>query len=263
MPTYIHLVRHAQGFHNLSKENQQIRDPDLTPLGERQCATLRDNFPYHDKVTHLVASPMRRTLRTCLLGFSPEVKAGKKVIALPEVQELSTLPCDIGSDPAVLAKDFDSSKVDLSLVKEGWNDKSHGSPWEPTIKSLEARAKKSRVWLRDLAARSKDGEEVHIVVVSHGGFIHFFTEDWDGMNPSAGTGWDNTEYRTYEFVDPSGQDPTASLKETHPSWRRRRGSAIPLTETEQRELRAVEQRYLEKELDEVVASQKKEAASQE
>lgn len=64
-------------------------------------------------------------------------------------------------------------------------------------------------------------------------------------------------------MDPSGQDPNASLKETHPSWRRRRGSAIPLTETEQRELRAVEQRYLEKELDEVVASQKKEAASQE
>ncbi len=186
MPTYIHLVRHAQGVHNLSKENQQIRDPDLTPLGETQCAALRDHFPYHDKVTHLVASPMRRTLRTCLLGFSPEVEAGKKVVALPEIQELSNLPCDIGSEPEVLAKDFDTSKVDLSLVKKGWNDKSQGSPWEPTIKSLEARAKKARVWLRDLAAQSKDAEDVHVVVVSHGGFIHFFTEDWDGMNPSAG-----------------------------------------------------------------------------
>lgn len=186
MPTYIHLVRHAQGVHNLSHENQQFPDPDLTPLGEDQCATLRDNFPYHDKVTHLVASPMRRTLRTCLLSFSPEVEAGKKVVALPEVQELSTLPCDIGSEPEVLAKDFDPSQVDLSLVKKGWNDKSRGSPWEPTIKSLEARAQKSRLWLRDLAAQSKDAEEVHIVVVSHGGFIHFLTEDWDGMNPAAG-----------------------------------------------------------------------------
>jgi hypothetical protein len=63
-----------------------------------------------------------------------------------------------------------------------------------------------------------------------------------------GTGWANTEYRTYEFADPSGKDENASLKETRPSWRRRRGSAIPLTETEQRELRAVEQKHLEKEL---------------
>jgi len=184
--TYIHLVRHAQGFHNISKENETIHDPDLTPFGEEQCAALRKNFPYHDKVTHLVASPMRRTLRTCLLGFAPEVEAGKKVVALPEVQELSPLPCDIGSDPSVLARDFDASKVDLSLVKEGWNDKSAGSPWEPTIKGLENRARKARVWLRDLAAQSKDADEVHIVVVSHGGFIHFFTEDWDGMNPSKG-----------------------------------------------------------------------------
>jgi broad specificity phosphatase PhoE len=186
MPTYVHLVRHAQGFHNLSKENETIHDPDLTPLGETQCATLRHNFPYHDKVTHLVASPMRRTLRTCLLSFAPEVEAGKEVVALPEVQELSPLPCDVGSDPDVLAGDFDASKVDLSLVKEGWNDKSPGSPWEPTIKGLEGRARKARVWLRDLAARSKDAEEVHIVVVTHGGFLHFFTEDWDAMNPSAG-----------------------------------------------------------------------------
>jgi broad specificity phosphatase PhoE len=187
MPTtYIHLVRHAQGYHNLSKENETIHDPDLTPLGEEQCAKLRKDFPYHDKVTHLVASPMRRTLRTCLLGFAAEVEAGMKIVALPEVQELSPLPCDVGSDPAVLAKDFDSSKVDLRLVKDGWNDKTTGSPWEPTIPRLDARAEKARVWLRDLGAQSTGDEDVHIVVVSHGGFIHFFTEDWDGMNPSRG-----------------------------------------------------------------------------
>ena len=185
MPTYIHLVRHAQGFHNLSAENQQIRDPDLTALGEKQCAALRDSFPHHDKVTHLVASPMRRTLRTCLLAFSAEVEAGKKVVALPEVQELSTLPCDVGSDPDVLAGDFDASQVDFGLVRPGWNDKAEGTPWAPTLEALNARAKRARVWLRGLGEESEH-EETHVVVVSHGGYIHFFTEDWDGMNPSAG-----------------------------------------------------------------------------
>lgn len=54
-----------------------------------------------------------------------------------------------------------------------------------------------------------------------------------------GTGWQNTEYRSYEFIKPEGGDQQASLRETHPSWRRRRGSAIPLTEAEQRQARSV------------------------
>lgn len=64
-----------------------------------------------------------------------------------------------------------------------------------------------------------------------------------------GTGWQNTEYRSYEFVDPEGDDDVASLRETKPSWRRRRGSAIGLTETEQRELRAVVTRQMEEEFE--------------
>lgn len=115
--TYIHLVRHAQGYHNLSVENYQIPDPDLTPLGEEQCAKLRKNFPYHDNITYLVASPMRRTLRTCLLSFAPAIEKGKKVIALPELQEVSTAPCDIGTDAKVLAEQFKDEPVDFSLVK--------------------------------------------------------------------------------------------------------------------------------------------------
>lgn len=61
-----------------------------------------------------------------------------------------------------------------------------------------------------------------------------------------GTGWTNTEYRSYEFADPSGQDENASLRETRESARRRRGSAVGLSETEQNELRAVEQGNLQK-----------------
>ncbi|PNY28675.1 Phosphoglycerate mutase family protein, partial [Tolypocladium capitatum] len=65
MAPTIHLVRHAQGVHNLSVENEALRDPDLTPLGEQQCAALRASFPHHARITRLAASPLRRTLRTC------------------------------------------------------------------------------------------------------------------------------------------------------------------------------------------------------
>jgi broad specificity phosphatase PhoE len=84
--------------------------------------------------------------------------------------------------------------VDLSRVQEGWNDKSHSSPWAPDITKLEARAKVARRYLRELAgsavaAASEGGEEVHIVVVTHGGFVHFLTQDYDGLNHKTGSGW--------------------------------------------------------------------------
>jgi broad specificity phosphatase PhoE len=244
MPTYIHLVRHAQGYHNLSKANESLPDPDLTPLGKEQCAQLAQSFPFHAQVTHLVASPLRRTLYTCLLSFEPALgkrQTTNKVIALPEVQEISPLPCDTGSAVEVLEKEFGADgRVDLGLLTPDWNDKSNGSVFAPVMNKLEARARKARVWLRELGrqftAENGNGEDVHIVVVTHGGFLHFLTQDWDGMDPSRGTGWNNTEWRSYEFAG-GEEDEDASLRETRVSWRRRRGSAVPLTETEQMELR--------------------------
>jgi hypothetical protein len=174
------------------------------------------------------------------LSFAPAVANGKKVIALPELQEVSNLPCDVGSDPARLSNEFGpAGQVDLSNIHEGWNDKSSSSPWEPEMAKLDARAKVARVWLRELGRKgAKEVEgDVHIAVVTHGGFLHILTDDFDGLNPEMGTGWVNTEYRTYEFVEPEGEDADAKLKETSSSWRRRRGSAMGLTETEQMELR--------------------------
>ncbi|KAL2135772.1 hypothetical protein VTI74DRAFT_6977 [Chaetomium olivicolor] len=254
MPTYIHLVRHAQGFHNLSADNHSLPDPDLTPLGKDQCAHLAKTFPFHQQVTHLVASPLRRTLYTCLLSFEPALRSpssdgkeeeeGKRkvVIALPELQEVSPLPCDTGSAPAALAAEFAArGDVDLSLLSDGWNDKtSPGSPFVPEMEKLEARARKARAWMRELGRaweRENPGRDAHVVAVTHGGFLHFLTGDWDGVSIERGTGWENTEWRSYEFVEEDGEE--ARLRETRVSWRRRRGSEKGLTETEQMELRAV------------------------
>lgn len=50
------------------------------------------------------------------------------------------------------------------------------------------------------------------------------TEDWSGHNPTVGTGWANTEYRTFEFlpVDTTAKKPLYSIREIE--WSRiRRG----------------------------------------
>lgn len=248
----IHCVRHAQGFHNLNAANHSLPDPDLTPLGESQCATLSKVFPTAScfssppKITHLVASPLRRTLYTCLLSFPGEVERGLVVKALPELQETSGLPCDTGSEPAKLKEEFGSGRfagtVDLELVKEGWNNKK--GRWSPASSAIEARARHARLWLRNLAqeASKSSSEDVQIVVVTHGGYLHYFTEDWDGHASFTGTGWANTEFRSYNFADAQGQDANASLVETKESRQMRKGSEKPLSADEQRELRASAER---------------------
>lgn len=126
---------------------------------------------------------MRRTLHTCLRSFAPVVQSGKKVIALPDAQEVSILPCDIGSDPDTLKLEF-GEQVDFALVRPSWNDKSESSKYYPVPGKLEVRARDVRLWLRELAKGA--GDDSQIVLVTHGGILHFLTEDWDGIAPEKG-----------------------------------------------------------------------------
>ena len=179
MPPLIHCVRHAQGYHNLSVANHAIRDPDLTSYGKRQCQNLARTFPYHSSVCLIVASPLRRTLYTALLSFPDQtIRRDIKIIALPEAQETAAVPCDTGSEPAQLKEEFRGQPVDLSLVKDGWNSKV--GKWSPNADALRARAKEVRQWL-------KARPEKEIVIVTHGGFLHYLNEDWADFDAVKGT----------------------------------------------------------------------------
>ena len=164
----IRLLRHCQGYHNLSPANYVMHDPGLTPLGEEQCRQLAASFPYHKSIELLVASPLRRTIYTALLTFDQEVQRGLHVIALPTAQETSAVPSDTGSDVNVLRKEMADKPVDLSLVHEGWNSKT--GKWEDEDEALKRRAREARQWLMGRPERE-------IVLVTHGGFLHYFTED--------------------------------------------------------------------------------------
>lgn len=196
MAPVIHCVRHAQGeslrlsrakislsdsnlgYHNLSVANHSMHDPSLTPFGLEQCHNLAQDFPYHESTRAIVASPLRRTIHTALHAFKPLIEKGMPVIALPEVCETADVPCDTGSDVAVLKEELKDKPVDLSRVKEGWNVKT--GKWAPTADAIEKRAREARQWL-------KARPEKEIVVVTHGGFLHYFTEDWADFNKAMGT----------------------------------------------------------------------------
>ncbi|KAJ6035800.1 phosphoglycerate mutase [Penicillium herquei] len=234
MPPIIHCVRHGQGEHNLSHDNHNMPDPSLTTLGEEQSRNIAENYRGVFEGSELIlASPLRRTISTALFAFQPILDGGKKVVAWPDLQEASYLPCDTGSDVAKLHAEFGSSPVDLTLVVPGWEIKTAESAADST--SLLARAAKARAWL---AQRS----EKEVVLVSHGCFLHFLTDEWvdstcshsksmtisrtehadtNRIHPGyAVTSWKNTELRSYMFVD--GGEYGLHMEETPESRQRRR-----------------------------------------
>ena len=191
MPPKIHCVRHAQGYHNLNVANHAMLDPQLTPLGEEQCRTLSKDFPYTNDIDLVVASPLKRTVWTALHSFpDPIAKRNLKVIALPELQETSDLPCDTGSAPDEVAREFRGQPVDLARLQtpDGQTWTSKKGKWAPHADAITARAREARRWL---SARP----EKEIVVVTHGGFLHYFTEDWNGADRFQGSHTHHHDHR--------------------------------------------------------------------
>lgn len=224
----IHCVRHGQGLHNVG-ENYQLPDPKLTELGIKQCVEAREKyFPQQSHINLVTASALSRTLHSAAIIFEPwlrDTPSSRKVVALPDAQEVSDDPCDTGFDRDVLGEECEANgwPVDLSLVKEGWNDKSIGSRYAYAAVPIARRARDARIYLRQKAEEllQLGVEDVHIVLVAHGGFLHWFTEDWEGAgNPlTPGTGWANCEKRSYRFVAGIGigSDADAHLVESRTS----------------------------------------------
>jgi len=177
MPPTIHLIRHAQGYHNLNNENHKMHDPLLTPHGEQQCRDLASSFPYTKSLDLIVASPLKRTIYTALLSLPS--RTDLTLIALPEIQETSDEPCDTGNSVEEIRKEFEKTgrKLDLSLVTPDWNSKK--GRWAPSSETVAERCKVARHWLRN--RKEKD-----IAVVTHGGCLHYLTEDWGDYNQFLG-----------------------------------------------------------------------------
>ncbi|KAI0829237.1 phosphoglycerate mutase-like protein [Trametes gibbosa] len=193
----IYLTRHAEAEHNVA-EDYTIPDAPLTARGRQQAAALNETTIDTVQTTAelLVTSGLRRTLSTTLDGY-PALRrrleaARKPIIVLPQLQEVNDLPCDTGSDRAVLEADPEYAALDLSPLTPDWNGKAGAyAASEPAIR---ARARWVRRWLRARPERS-------IVVVSHGDCLRYITTGRNAHEP-----WANVEVREYTFAEDAGDD---------------------------------------------------------
>ncbi|KAF2200607.1 phosphoglycerate mutase-like protein [Delitschia confertaspora ATCC 74209] len=227
MPPILYLVRHAEGFHNVN-HSIHIRDATLTERGKEQCKVLKSSFPYHDKVSLVLSSPLRRAIQTAVLGLGPSISRPEvPYLVIPAAQEVSDVPADKGFPKEELQKHiaelfekedvgFDLSKIDYGAVEEGWNVKR--GYWGEGKTAVTKRAADLRTWLFQRP-------ESHVVLVTHGAFLHFLTEDWTGDDPKRGTGYHNCEMREFMFT-PTSNEQEAHITETEES-RKKRGPSCP------------------------------------
>ncbi|KAM0811752.1 putative Phosphoglycerate mutase [Seiridium cardinale] len=188
---------------------------------------------------------MIHTLQTAIRAFGPALKNSKTsgtILATTDLQETSDFACDIGTDAKELRHiiQCEGWPVDLRLVEDGWNIKGSQSRYAPSLAMLKAHAKDTRGFLRRQGEELiKSDEDVHILV-SHGCFLHFLTDDWEDWDNVAGTSWKNCGMRSYHFqhLKSDGEGPATNdvtLIKMDES-RQRRGKTQPMYPPEQQEL---------------------------
>ena len=120
----VHMVRHAQGTHNVDQNGVTLRDPAnhdarLTPFGEQQCDALSLALRRDGRVagaTLVVTSPLTRCVQTALLCFKGRVADDARFVAHESVRETVNFACDARRSADALADEFAAAGVDFSLL---------------------------------------------------------------------------------------------------------------------------------------------------
>jgi broad specificity phosphatase PhoE len=183
----IHLFRHAQAAHNCDA-NAQLHDPLLTEDGVQQARALTENYQFLNQPTLILVSPLRRCIQTVLHAFHPSFNSdipnplpqSPRIMALPQLQEITENPCDTGSSLDLLKAEFGEyvEFQDLYFGSDDWLVKG-GTLYADDNDMLSKRADFTKVIIRQQPDRE-------IIVMTHGDFSHFLVNRWL-YGPGCGT----------------------------------------------------------------------------
>ncbi|XP_038717557.1 phosphoglycerate mutase-like protein 1 [Tripterygium wilfordii] len=169
----IHLVRHAQGVHNIEAEKDHdallsptLFDAQLSPLGWQQVSRLREQVlesGLSKRIELVVTSPLLRTMQTAVGVFGG--KSQTEGLDLPPLME-----ANVGNSglPAISSSDCPPF-IAVELCRERWIESDEDNLWEADVvessEDLIDRGMKFLSWLRTR-------KETEIAVVSHSIFLN-------------------------------------------------------------------------------------------
>lgn len=185
----LHLIRHAEGYHNVNSNYQDISNLDarLTAAGIEQCRTLSTRIqqatdagcPLKDLAANtdlVVTSPLTRCVQTALLTLEPILRARRiPVVAIESLRETVNFNCDRRRPLSELSTEF--KNVDFSNVETD-----HDEIWEASVRrhgcdetytdhresaQLHVVADRGREFFRWLRSRPEE----HVTVCTHSAFL--------------------------------------------------------------------------------------------
>jgi broad specificity phosphatase PhoE len=125
----LHLVRHAESNWNVLTAGEHIGahphlidvDSDLSPKGEAQLETLRQAAPLAPPLELILASPLRRALRTAVA--LRDANGGAAAVPMrvePRATEWLENSCDCGRPGVEIQRDFGDSIQGLAELGDSW-----------------------------------------------------------------------------------------------------------------------------------------------
>jgi broad specificity phosphatase PhoE len=168
----VYYMRHFEALHNIQPYNYSIRDPELSPLGQTQALTAIESVKNISSIDLIVCSPLIRTLQTYLLVFNN--RRNLPLVIHPDLQEVCTEPCDIGSPVDDLKIKFPILLDELNTFGQAFGDKEWLDKINPeniySPKQIQERAKRFHNWLVNRS-------EKHIFVISHNIMLQQLLQD--------------------------------------------------------------------------------------
>ena len=179
----IHLVRHAEGLHNLYNDSS-IPDAPLTQRGFDFADDLGKRFVRErtNAVGLVISSPLRRAMQTSLTAFPRLLSSdlypqdsgrgahnGVDLELDANLQELDAVPCNTGSASADLVSQFPELTAKIQSLPQDWQDKT----------SLPPRTRRKALILErisDALTALKGSKADDVVVVTHSGVIGLLQE---------------------------------------------------------------------------------------
>ncbi|CAN1827433.1 Phosphoglycerate mutase-like protein 1 [Linum perenne] len=214
----IHLVRHAQGVHNVEGDKNykaymsaQYFDAELTPLGWEQVDNLRTHVHASgllDRIELVITSPLMRTLQTAVGVFGGGSYTDR-------VDGLPLMVANAGnSGRAAISSSNSPPIIAAELCREHFIETDEDTVWKPDVReTTEELAARGLKFLNWLWTRS----EKEMAIVTHSGFLfHTLNAFGNDCHPLVKkeicTRFSNCELRSMVIVDRSmiGSDPSTT-----------------------------------------------------
>lgn len=125
-----------------------------------------------DKITHVLCSPLNRTVETALRCFKPIFARGLKAVLWSQLIEFGNGPTNRGDSLSDLKKKMDGLPVDTGYLSDGWERHfCHILDRNERVKTVS----RTLHTFCQVATRGADnpaeGRDVELLVISHGSFL--------------------------------------------------------------------------------------------